>query len=198
MMTATTLRRLLVPCLVLLLAWPAIGVAQVVPVSLEEAARRLQAGGYLLMMRHARTVAGTGDPPNFRIGDCATQRNLSHDGREQARAAGDALRKAGIRIEQVLSSQWCRCRETAELAFGGYKDWPALNSFFADYSSEREQTSQVFEFAARLGPSGNVMLVTHQVNISAAMGVYPSQGEIIAGRWRDARLVAEFRFGADR
>ncbi|MEK9720197.1 MAG: histidine phosphatase family protein [Quisquiliibacterium sp.] len=166
--------------------------------SLEQARDRLTEGGYLLMMRHARTVPGTGDPANFRIGDCATQRNLSQQGREQARAIGIAMRKAGIRLAQVRSSQWCRCRETAELAFGQYQDWPALNSFFGDYSTEKAQTRQVLEFAATRPASGNVMLVTHQVNISAAMGVYPSQGEIIAGRWRDGRLQAEFRFGAER
>jgi phosphohistidine phosphatase SixA len=197
-MSASMLGRLLVSCLVLLLAIPATSAAQPQSVDLADAARRLQAGGYLLMMRHAQTVAGTGDPPNFRIGDCATQRNLSQAGRDQARAIGSALNKVGIRFASVRSSQWCRCRETAELAFGHYQDWPALNSFFADYSSEQQQTRQVFDFAASLEPAGNVMLVTHQVNISAAMGVYTSQGEIIAGRWRNGRLVAEFRFGGDR
>ena len=168
--------------------------AQVESLGLRDAAQRLSAGGYLLMMRHAKTEPGLGDPPQFRIDDCGTQRNLSQEGREQARAAGTALRAAGVRLDQVRSSQWCRCRDTARLTFGAYEDWPALNSFFEDRSDEPERTRALGQFARALGPPANAMLVTHQVNISAVFGVFPGQGEIVAGRWRDGRLVAEFRF----
>lgn len=168
--------------------------AQVDSLALRDAAQRLSAGGYVLMMRHAKTEPGLGDPPQFRIDECSTQRNLSQEGREQARAAGAALRAAGVRFDRVRSSQWCRCRDTARLAFGSYEDWPALNSFFEDRSDEPERTRAVGQFARTLSPTANAMLVTHQVNISAVFGVSPAQGEIVAGRWRDGKLVAEFRF----
>jgi len=177
---------------------PVTGAAQAPSVSLEEAAVRLASGGYVLMMRHARTEPGIGDPPQFRIGECATQRNLSDEGREQARAIGASLRAAGIRLAVVRSSQWCRCLETAALAFGRHEAWPALNSFFADRSDEPQRTSEVLRFAESLRPPDNAMLVTHQVNISAALDTYTSPGEIVAGRWRDGALVPEFRFLGER
>jgi broad specificity phosphatase PhoE len=168
--------------------------AQVPSVDLDEAARRLAAGGYVMMMRHAQTEAGIGDPPGFRLDDCSTQRNLSAEGREQARRAGAAIAAAGIRVSVVRSSAWCRCRETAELAFGRHEPWSALNSFFADRSDEPERTRSVVEFARTLRAPSNAMLVTHQVNITAAFGSWASPGEVVAGRWRDGRLAAEFRF----
>ena len=163
-------------------------------VSLDEAARRLASGGWVMMMRHAATEPGVGDPPEFRLGDCATQRNLSATGREQARQAGAAIRAAGIRIDEVRTSQWCRCRETAQLAFGRAADWPALNSFFASRGDESAQTGQVREWAATLGAGRNAMLVTHQVNISGVMGQFAAPGEVVVGRWRDGRIEPAFRF----
>jgi phosphohistidine phosphatase SixA len=174
-------------------ARPAVA-ASAEPVALDEAARRLAAGGWILMMRHAATEPGVGDPPAFRLGDCATQRNLSTAGREQARQAGVTMRAAGIRIDQVRTSQWCRCRETAELAFGKATDWPALNSFFASRGSESAQSDQVHAWAATLGAGRNAMLVTHQVNISAVMGQFAAPGEVVVGRWRDGRIEPAFRF----
>lgn len=173
---------------------PVSAAAQAPSVTLDEAAARLASGGYVLMMRHALTEPGIGDPPQFRIGDCATQRNLSDEGREQARAIGASLRAAGIRFAVVRSSQWCRCLETAALAFGGHEAWPALNSFFADRSDEPQRTREVSRFAESLRPPHNAMLVTHQVNISAALDTYAAPGEIVAGRWRDGALAPEFRF----
>jgi len=164
------------------------------PVALDEAARRLAAGGWILMMRHAATEPGVGDPPAFRLGDCSTQRNLSAAGREQARQAGATMRAAGVRIHDVRTSQWCRCRDTAELAFGQAEDWPALNSFFASRGSESAQTGQVLAWAATLDAGRNAMLVTHQVNISAVMGQFAAPGEVVVGRWRDGRIEPAFRF----
>ena len=183
-------------------AWLLVGhayaTAQVPVLGLQDAAARLAQGGYLMMIRHARTEPGLGDPPNFRIGDCATQRNLSDEGREQSRVLGALLREAGIRIATVRSSQWCRCRDTAQLAFGDHEPWPALNSFFSDRSDEPARTREVLAYARTLRVPDNAMLVTHQVNIGAVFGVSTSPGEIVAGRWRDGRLVAEFRFVAQR
>ncbi len=101
---------------------------------------------YFILIRHA-LAPGTGDPENFQLDDCATQRNLSVAGREQARRLGDALKQRGIAVKQVLSSQWCRCLETAELmAVGEVEPFPALNSFFRDRATEPTQTAQVRDF----------------------------------------------------
>lgn len=156
------------------------------------AAGRLAAGAHVLMMRHAQTVPGLGDPPGFRVDDCATQRNLSDAGRAQARAIGRELAAAGIRFAQVRTSAWCRCRETAALAFGAASVWPTLNSFFADRAGEAAATAAVHALAADAA-DGHRMLVTHQVNITAVLGVVPAPGEIVAARPLAGRLVARFR-----
>lgn len=163
--------------------------------SLEQAAERLSAGGYVLMMRHARTVPGVGDPPNFTLGECATQRNLSDDGRRQARAIGARLLAAKVSVAQVKTSQWCRCQETARLTFGAASDWQALNSFFATPANEPAQTRELHRAAAALAPTENVAWITHQVNISAALGRFASPGEIIAAQWRSDRFQVMFTVG---
>ncbi|HLS54857.1 MAG TPA: histidine phosphatase family protein [Zeimonas sp.] len=159
-----------------------------------EAAARLAAGGFVMMMRHARTEPGVGDPPSLRVEDCSTQRNLSEAGREQSRRAGEALRSLGVRIDVVRSSRWCRCRDTARLAFGAYQSWPALDSFFGRPGEGAARTAEIAAFARDLRGPGNAMLVTHQVNISAALGGFAAPGEIVVGRWRDGGLRPEFRF----
>lgn len=91
---------------------------------------RMKAGRHILMIRHA-LAPGTGDPANFKIGDCSTQRNLDVRGREQARDIGNWLRSNGITSARMYSSQWCRCLETAGLIdLGPVEELPALNSFF--------------------------------------------------------------------
>jgi phosphohistidine phosphatase SixA len=139
----------------------------------------LKRGGYVVLVRHASTEPGVGDPPNFKLGDCATQRNLSSSGREEAKRLGDAFRARGVAATEVLSSEWCRCRDTAALAFGRYAGWAPLNSFFGDRSSEPIQTRAVRERIAGWKGPGNLVLVTHQVNISAVTGVFPAQGEMV-------------------
>jgi broad specificity phosphatase PhoE len=137
---------------------------------------RLREGGLVVMIRHA-TAPGTGDPPGFRLGECATQRNLSEEGRGEARRIGEAFRRERVPVAEVRSSEWCRCRETAELAFGRYQPWPAINSFFGDRTDEPARTAAVR--ALRPPPGANIVLVTHQVNITAASGVYPASGEMV-------------------
>lgn len=135
--------------------------------------------GVIVAMRHA-LAPGTGDPADFEIGDCSTQRNLDAAGRAQARAIGDALRARGFRPDRVLTSQWCRCRETAELLeLGEPRDFPALNSFFRDRSTRAAQTEAVRDFLAGLPEDETAVLVTHQVNITALTGVYPASGEAV-------------------
>ena len=157
----------------------------------------LQRGGHVLLVRHAQTEPGIGDPPGMRLSDCATQRNLSAAGREQARAIGAAVRSRAIPVAAVRSSQWCRCLDTARLAFGDYAPvgaWPALNSFFDDRSAEAGRTRELRDALAGVPPAANVVWVTHQVNITALTGVVPAPGEVVvvrkapdgvvvAGRW---------------
>lgn len=163
-------------------------------VPLVQAAASLRAGGWVMMMRHAQTEPGIGDPTGFRLDRCETQRNLSEAGRRQARAAGAALRAAGLVPSIVRSSAWCRCRDTADLAFGRHEHWSALDSFFEARAREPGQTARVIAFARELRAPDNALLVTHQVNVVAAMGVSPAQGEIVAGRWEDGRLRALLAF----
>ena len=139
----------------------------------------LRGGGQVVLIRHASTVAGLGDPPGFRVEDCATQRNLSETGRAEARRIGAVFRRRGIPVDRVMSSRWCRCLETARLAFGRVEPWPALDSFFEDRSREQEQTRTVRALLAEPRAGGNLVLVTHQVNITALTGIVPVMGEMI-------------------
>lgn len=138
----------------------------------------LRQPGAIAIMRHA-LAPGTGDPAAFRLDDCSTQRNLDERGREQARAIGAALRANGIAVDRVVSSQWCRCLETAELlGFGAVEPLPSLNSFFRDYSRRDAQTAETKAFLGALPAGQRVVLVTHQVNITALTGAYPASGEV--------------------
>lgn len=140
---------------------------------------KLREGGFAVMIRHAATEPGVGDPPNFALGNCSTQRNLSAEGREASRRLGVAFRVNKVPVTRVLSSAWCRCQDTARLAFGKHEVWAPLNSFFADRSSENEQTHAVWALVSTIRPGENLVLVTHQVNITAATGVYPAPGEMV-------------------
>jgi broad specificity phosphatase PhoE len=151
----------------------------------ELAWQALQEGGAVALLRHAH-APGTGDPPEFRLGDCSTQRNLSSEGREQARRIGEQFQANHIPIERVLSSEWCRCLETARLAFEDrVEPFPALNSFFSKQDVEGAQTRAVRALVEGWrAQSGVLVLVTHQVNITALTGIYPAEGEILVLRPR--------------
>ena len=141
---------------------------------------RLRGGGLVVLMRHARTEPGTGDPPGFRLDDCSTQRNLDAAGREQARAIGARLRAERVPVGRVLTSSWCRCRETAELlGVGPVETADAIDSFFEDRSRREGQTRAARALAAAWGGPGNLVLVTHQVNVTALTGVFPASGEAV-------------------
>lgn len=138
--------------------------------------------GSVGLLRHAR-APGTGDPPGLRLDDCATQRNLSDVGRAQARKAGAALRAAGLAGARILSSEWCRTRETAELlALGPVEVFPALNSFVRAWNDEPAQTAALRAFLDQERGGKPRILVTHQVNITALTGIYPAEGEIVVLR----------------
>jgi phosphohistidine phosphatase SixA len=139
----------------------------------------LKEPGTVAIMRHALAPGG-GDPANFELGDCSTQRNLNDAGREQARRIGRAFRDQSIQVDRVLTSQWCRCRDTAELLdLAPVADFPALNSFFEDRSTRDQQTAAVRDFLSQAPDDEKLVLVTHQVNITALTDVFPSSGEVI-------------------
>lgn len=142
----------------------------------------LRAGGHIALLRHA-IAPGNGDPPEFRLGDCQTQRNLSAQGRDQATRIGELFRAHGIQSAQILSSQWCRCLETARLlGLGPVEERPFLNSFFNDYTRREPQTRMLREWLDQQALSEPIVLVTHQVNITALTGVYPGSGELVIVR----------------
>jgi phosphohistidine phosphatase SixA len=151
----------------------------------ERAWAALRAGGHVALMRHASTEPGLGDPPGYKLDDCATQRNLSTQGREESRRIGERLRKEGVVVEKVYTSPWCRCRDTAQEAFGKAQDWEALASFFDDRSREAGRTERVKN---RIGtystrkPKGTVVMVTHHVNIAALTNIAVGNGEIVVVR----------------
>jgi len=139
----------------------------------------LRAGGVAILVRHA-TAPGNFDPEGFRLDDCSTQRNLSPEGRDEARRIGVHLKGLGLVPGEVLTSQWCRCRETAMLAFGAARDWPALNSFLRTRDSEATQVGEVLARIAAIKPGDKpLVLVTHQVMVTAITGVYPQSGEVV-------------------
>lgn len=144
--------------------------------------RLLRGGGIVVLMRHAITVPGVGDPPEFKLGDCSTQRNLSDEGRAQARRTGEAFGREAIALAEVRSSAWCRCVDTAQLAFGRHTLWQPLNSFFGGQGAREAQTRAVLDAARTLRAPANWMFVTHQVNITALTGEYLAMGELFATR----------------
>lgn len=147
----------------------------------------LRAPDTIAIMRHA-LAPGTGDPAGFQLGECSTQRNLDTRGQEQARKIGAALRERGIVFDQVLSSEWCRTRETAELLdLGPVIAYPPLNSFFQDYATRDSQTSALRDRLAET--TGKLVLVTHQVNISALTGQGARSGEILVLRRVDDAIT---------
>lgn len=142
----------------------------------------LQEGGLVILMRHS-LAPGIGDPPGFVLEACDTQRNLSSEGRAHAVAAGQALRERGVAIDAVYSSQWCRALETAELmALGSVVPAPWLNSFFRGRGDQVAITQAARERIAGWQGPGNMLLVTHQVNITALTGGGVSSGEMVVVR----------------
>jgi len=129
-------------------------------------------------LREGRALLLLGDPPGFVLDDCSTQRNLDEYGRAQARRWGELLREKGLTRVRLLSSRWCRALDTAQqMALAPVEPLPALDSFFASPTSERLQTAALREALTELEPGEVVVLVTHQVNITALTGIFPQSGE---------------------
>ena len=142
----------------------------------------MKSGGHILMIRHAY-APGSGDPANFKIGDCVTQRNLDDRGRSQARAIGDWLRSKGIKDAKIYSSQWCRCLETATLlGLGPVAELPALDSFYGKPQNREPDIKALRSFIATLPADGELIIfVTHYVTILeiTGEGVSPGEGVVL-------------------
>jgi broad specificity phosphatase PhoE len=160
---------------------------------------QLKTRGSILMIRHA-LAPGTGDPSNFDIENCATQRNLNEQGRAQAKSIGDWLRSRGVKQAKIFSSQWCRCLETAELIdLGVVTELPALNSFF-DRPQDRDPNIRALRaFLARQPINDElVILVTHYVTISAIAQHAVSSGEGVLLKLTEGgtpQVVGRLNFG---
>ena len=149
-----------------------------------DAWRQVVAGRFAILLRHARTTPGIGDPAGFRLEDCSTQRNLSEAGRAQARRFGLEFDRRGIRVQEVRSSRWCRCLDTARLAFPRHEIEPleALDSFFVDGTAGGAQTAALRDYLGALPATRLVVLVTHMVNITALTREAPAMGEALVVR----------------
>ena len=134
----------------------------------------------IIFIRHA-IAPGNGDPPNFDISNCSTQRNLSKDGELQALKIGEFFKKNDIEFTKVLSSEWCRCKDTAKIAFGNYETKNFLNSFYDERFSENKdkQISDFKKFIRNWNKTGNLVLVTHYVVIFEILDLTTRSGEII-------------------
>ena len=146
--------------------------------------------GAVILFRHANAPGG-GDPPGMRIGDCSTQRSLDAEGRDQARRIGEQLRRRGVSVGALWTSQWCRASETAALAFPGMRviEQPAFNSFFDDRTKAEAQTAQAMSLLRHWRGPGGLVVTTHQVNIAALTGVSPASGEGVVVRFRGDGLA---------
>ena len=131
----------------------------------------------MVFIRHAVTTPGVGDPPGFKLDDCATQRNLTDEGRGHAKRIGQAFKERKVPVERLLSSPWCRCIETSRLAFGEPEVSTALSNLFGRSENNAKQVEQM---KALVKPAkGNVVLVSHGSTIVALTGISPATGEMV-------------------
>ena len=152
----------------------------------------LKQGGKLIFIRHAYAPGG-GDPNNFEINDCNTQRNLSDSGREQANKIGSFFKINKILIDKVYSSEWCRCKETALIAFNDFEHKSFLNSFFSSkFAQNKEsQIKKLKKFINNWDGKKNLVFVTHYVVISEILNYGSSSGEIVISD-KDLKVIDTF------
>ena len=141
---------------------------------------KLKEGGKLIFIRHA-IAPGSGDPENFDINACNTQRNLDNNGKTQAKEIGDYLSRNKILIDKIISSEWCRCKETALLAFNKFETKSFLNSFYSSkfIKNKDQQMKELKIYVKNWKSKKNLVLVTHYVVISEILDYNPSSGEIV-------------------
>ena len=147
----------------------------------EQAWNLTQEGNKIILIRHSLAPGG-GDPAGFKIDDCKTQRNLNKKGINQSKKIGKLFKKNKVPIDQVLSSQWCRCKDTAKYAFGEYKEFTALNSTFQSPfdKNEGKQLKELYNYVKKWNGNGkNLVLITHYSIITAVTNAVPSSGEIV-------------------
>ena len=153
-----------------------------VPSFAQDGWKLLQDGGKIVWIRHSITSPSCcGDPDNLQINNRSTQRNLGKRGIEQSKRIGQLFKKNNIQIDQVLTSQFERCRDTAKYAFGDYKDFPPLNSFFRQGigADATRQLKDIKSFIKDWKSTKNLILVTHQVVISGSVNETVSSGEMV-------------------
>ena len=140
----------------------------------------LQEGNKIIFIRHA-IAPGNGDPDNFNIKDCSSQRNLDNNGIKQSKKIGLFFKNNKIKIDKVLSSEWCRCKDTAKYAFENFETFDALNSFYDEKftSNETKQINDLKKYIKNWKSDKNLVFVTHYVVISSILNVGSSSGEII-------------------
>jgi phosphohistidine phosphatase SixA len=166
--------------------------ASIAVLSSGDASGLIRDGGVALLLRHGQTEPGVGDPQGFTLLSCKSQRNLSDDGRLQVRAMATRAKKAGIRFARVYTSQWCRCRETAQLlahAPSMVRDLPLLNSQFPGNPQIAESDALMRETLRSIQAGESWLFVTHQVNIAALTGISPASGEGVLVRMTATGLV---------
>jgi phosphohistidine phosphatase SixA len=150
-----------------------------------ELSEKLQSADYVLLMRHT-LAPGVGDPVNYTLDDCKTQRNLSGEGRKQASTVGNWLKKHGVLSAEVHSSAWCRCKDTAALLkFDGFKVEPALASFFDEMHRAQERTEELQRFiTGKRKTKGDkaLILVTHHVNIQEFTSENVASGDMVLAK----------------
>lgn len=140
----------------------------------------LKKGGYIILMRNSAVDEGLGDPKGYKVEDCATQLNLNDKGRAEAKKIGEEFKKRKVPIKQVLTSQFCRTKETAALAFGKADVWEPLNSFYDKPMRKSEQTRLLHQRMEQPPKDGtNLVLVTHGYNITSATGLNPDPGDML-------------------
>ena len=148
-----------------------------------EAWTALRAGRHVVLMRHADAPGGAGDPAGFRVGDCATQRNLSAKGRADAQRIGARLGSEGIAVEKLLSSPWCRCMDTATLLeLGPVEASATFGNVFVLSDQKEALTAGARAVIDKWTGSGILVVVTHGANIAALTGISPASGELVVVR----------------
>ena len=136
-------------------------------------------GGQVLFVRHGATAPGAGDPAGFKLEDCTTQRNLSAEGRAQSLQLGAEFKRRGVPVGEILSSPWCRCLDTARLAFGPAQTWPALSNLFGRHHAAERQLRALRPRIAAYRGKANLVLVSHGSTAAALTGEHPAMGEVL-------------------
>ena len=160
--------------------------------SSENVVKFLKEGKKIVFIRHA-LAPGNGDPNNFDIKDCSTQRNLNDEGRAQSKRIRNFFEKNNIKIDKVLSSEWCRCKDTAKIAFGKFETFSALNSFYETRFSKNKskQMKDLREYISKWESDSNLIIVTHYVVILDILDRGTSSGEMIISD-KNLNIISNF------